>query len=669
MAAGRIQVGVGAGARTPHAVGQRVVLDLVGQVIVEIRQARAAGVRLPGDAHFLVGGGLGRQRRLDRQQFVGIGQAEAASDLAIEAETGRQVLTHAQLPGGQVVAAVRGGARARNHVQVVRRVLAAHAHRHVRAVRGADLALGEHAVLMLARLPLGRFEVVVGVLVGRRLCFLCVGAEDEAVAAVDGQAVAHAADVLFQLLVAQDVAEAVVGQAVQLLFAGGQVGVQGAGADRLLQLQAERGGRGLDVVDVVLRSTRVVLELVQARGGVDRARTGQFQLLRGRAAIQADRAVAVAEREAGSAAFAALAAIVAVAVGMQRLHVGVDAHLFVVHGDGGVVLAQAIAAEGGGGAGGHRFLREIRPGDDVDDAAGGAAAVLHGSAAAHDLDAFHLVQRHHAQAGRRQVVGVLLYAVDQDQRIAGAGDAEAAQVDDGVVAGTGGVDQVDAGLRRQQVLHGAGAAGRDVLGGDDRDGHRQRAAIRRHALGGDGDAVEFRGSGGGLLGGGDGRSGTEQGAGVTPDGAGFHLHNLDATRDPAGHSRWGGCPGPRPARRAGAHTGILAIELAGIGLPRAHCAHGDRCGGSTGWTRGLPGRFGRRGGPGGRLPVSRLPFARGRQVLCSCQPVAPKAPVRGRNCITVRRGKASFVTIRSCFFSVFRFFATFALPWPTHCRT
>ncbi len=34
---------------------------------------------------------------------------------------------------------------------------------------------------------------------------------------------------------------------------------------------------------------------------------------------------------------------------------------------------------------------------------------------------------------------------------------------------------------------------------------------------------------------------------------------------------------------SGRRTGVLAIELAGIGLPWAHRAHGDRCGGSTGW--------------------------------------------------------------------------------------
>jgi len=36
---------------------------------------------------------------------------------------------------------------------------------------------------------------------------------------------------------------------------------------------------------------------------------------------------------------------------------------------------------------------------------------------------------------------------------------------------------------------------------------------------------------------------------------------------------------------------FLAIELAGIGLPWAQSAHGDRCGGSTGWTPDVCGRL------------------------------------------------------------------------------
>ncbi|KAG0774228.1 hypothetical protein G6F22_014234 [Rhizopus arrhizus] len=96
LAAGRVQVGVGAGARAPHAVGQRVVLDLVGQVIAEVRQAGAARCRLPRHPDFLVGGRLRGQRVLHRQQFVGVGQAEAAADLAVHAEAGGQVLAHAQ---------------------------------------------------------------------------------------------------------------------------------------------------------------------------------------------------------------------------------------------------------------------------------------------------------------------------------------------------------------------------------------------------------------------------------------------------------------------------------------------------------------------------------------------------------------------------------------------
>ncbi|KAG0922812.1 hypothetical protein G6F32_014514 [Rhizopus arrhizus] len=85
-----------------------------------------------------------------------------------------------------------------------------------------------------------------------------------------------------------------------------RVGVQRAGADRLFDLQAEGGARGLDEVDVVLRTARVVLELVHAGRRAYQARAGQFQLLRGGAAIQADRAVVVAQGDAAAAAGAAV---------------------------------------------------------------------------------------------------------------------------------------------------------------------------------------------------------------------------------------------------------------------------------------------------------------------------------------------------------------------------
>ena len=44
-------------------------------------------------------------------------------------------------------------------------------------------------------------------------------------------------------------------------------------------------------------------------------------------------------------------------------------------------------------------------------------------------------------------------------------------------------------------------------------------------------------------------------------GTGFHLHDLEATRDPAGHSRW------EDAASGGPGRGVLTVEQAGIGLP------------------------------------------------------------------------------------------------------
>jgi len=66
---------------------------------------------------------------------------------------------------------------------------------------------------------------------------------------------------------------------------------------------------------------------------------------------------------------------------------------------------------------------------------------------------------------------------------------------------------------------------------------------------------------------------------------------------------------------SGRRTGVLAIEQAGIGLPWAHRAHGDRCGGSTGWMSGPAGLV------GGGADVFLFPVylsRADRQVLRSC---------------------------------------------------
>src|SRR3546814_820170 len=186
---------------------------------------------------------------------------------------------------------------------------------------------------------------------------------------------------------------------------------------RSFGLHAEGVGLGLDVIVGGRCAARVVFVFVQAGGGVDPARTGQAQLLARGARVQAYRAAIVLKSQAHAAAVAAFAVVVAIVVGAQRLAVHVPGHVLVLQAAGRVELVQAVTADGAHDAGRHRPAIGIAAlGNDIDDAARGAAAVLHRAAAAHDFDALDAVQRHRAQRGRRQVVVVLRHAVDQDQR-------------------------------------------------------------------------------------------------------------------------------------------------------------------------------------------------------------------------------------------------------------
>src|SRR5690606_4910204 len=268
---------------------------------------------------------------------------------------------------------------------------------------------------------------------------------------------------------ARGVAEGAAAEAGQRFVALAQVGVQRAGAQPLLDLHAEGVGLGPDEVVGGGSAARVVLVFVQAGGRVDPARAGQPQLLARGARIQAHRAAVVVQADAHAAAVAAFPVVVAIVVGAQRLAVDIHGDMLVLQADGRVELVQAVAAHGAGHAGRDGFAGSIAAlGDDVDDAAGGAAAVLHGAAAAHDLDALDALQRHGAQRGRRQVIVVLWHAVDQHQRVARARQAEAADVDRRLLGRAGAVDDVDAGLAGEQFLHRDGAAGADLLRGQHR---------------------------------------------------------------------------------------------------------------------------------------------------------------------------------------------------------
>ena len=76
-----------------------------------------------------------------------------------------------------------------------------------------------------------------------------------------------------------------------------------------------------------------------------------------------------------------------------------------------------------------RFPRHTATRDDVDRAAGGATAVEHRATSAHDLDTLDRFERDGRELRRFELVLRDAQAVDEDQRVLVAGDAEAAQVD------------------------------------------------------------------------------------------------------------------------------------------------------------------------------------------------------------------------------------------------
>src|SRR5690606_3043192 len=290
----------------------------------------------------------------------------------------------------------------------VARVLAAASERNAGGVGGLQLHFTEHPVLALLGAPPvrhGRERIGVG---GVEVALQHVHARDQGVPARHGQVVAQAAGRLVQVLGAGGVAEGAAGKAVQRFVALAQFGIQRAGARLRFDLHAKGIGLGLDVVVGGGRAARVVFVFVQAGGRIDAARARQPQFLARGAGIQAHLSAVVIEARRHAAAVAAFAVVVAVVVGTQRLAVHIHGDVFVLQADGRVELVQAVAAHRAGNAGRHRLAVGIAAlGDDVDHAAGGAAAVLHRPAAAHDLDAFDALQRHGAQARRGQVVVVL----------------------------------------------------------------------------------------------------------------------------------------------------------------------------------------------------------------------------------------------------------------------
>src|SRR3954464_407553 len=129
--------------------------------------------------------------------------------------------------------------------------------------------------------------------------------------------------------------------------------------------------------------------------------------------------------------------------------------------------------------------------DDVDGAAGGAAAVLHGAAAAHDLDALDRVDRDRRKLRRLELVLADAQPIEEHEGVLVAGDAEAAQVELRILRAREIADLQQAELRQDVAEVGRGASA-DVFRGDDGYADRQVAFGIRKTRGGDHDGIVLR---------------------------------------------------------------------------------------------------------------------------------------------------------------------------------
>jgi hypothetical protein len=218
-----------------------------------------------------------------------------------------------------------------------------------------------------------------------------------------------------------------------------------------------------------------------------------------------------AAREAGLQADAEVAlvevAVVAVVLAALARHgdVGGDVARHLRQRRAHVVLAELA------GFGEHRAVHaglRAAAGHDLDHAAGGALAVQHAAAAAHDLDALDGIDRDRRQHGIGQLVFVEAHAVDHDHHVLRTVGTEAAQVEREVGRAVqalapvhaadladGGVDVVDAGAA-------------DLVLGDDGGADRLQRGVAREAGAGDDDGGRQ------VLGGGIGAGEQGQGKGA-----------------------------------------------------------------------------------------------------------------------------------------------------------
>ena len=271
-----------------------------------------------------------------------------------------------------------------------------------------------------------------------------------------------------------EIGDAVVGEAAEikvgnlLLATPTAADVEIAAAGTLLPIHRHTVAVALRIIQRRLRAAAVGCQLVDARAGLYLSRAGQPQSLVISRQLDAYFTAFGQHAHVGGAVGLAVLVVVAITVGFKVVDGHANAHPLaaVLRGDTGftgAVGSGARAQAAGSGA------IERGTGDDVDHTADRAFAIQHRAAAAHDLDALDIDQRKRRPLHAGQVVVGDAPPVDQNQRVLGAGNAKAAQIDRGrrrVVAEK--IMDLDAGLLGQQVGNGFRRAAPDVFAGNHR---------------------------------------------------------------------------------------------------------------------------------------------------------------------------------------------------------
>ncbi len=527
---------------------QRAEIDLVAQPHLVSRGAKARATRLVFRAQLARASRLGPQQRAragGEADLIEGGDAEARGELGVGRPAAAQALAQRELIGRQVVA---GAVRRQADVGALQPA----AGDQPGAVRDPDI--GERVDRQVVLRAGARAEIAAAV----EVRLLHVGADRDVVLATAGVEAQLAARQQRSRLDARVHFES--GKTRRrLLGAIGQVGGPVVAAAGRRAAQRERG-----VIATGVAENRSLL----ARIGHDLRlgeRSRQVGVLPSQRHAQVGARLVAARLEGSGDVGLAIFVVAPVAVGVFAGQVERKAQPL-AHAPGPRAQLGRAVAPGARLAVALRLARLAALGDDVDGAAACAAAVEHGATAAQDFNPLDRVQRNAGELRRGQFVLRNPDAVDQDQRVLVAGDAEAAQVDllarrAGVVAD---MDQAELGQDLGQV---GGGALFDVVRGNDGDPHRQVALAVWKTGRRDDDGV--------VLGQGwnDEKRGNNAG--------GIAKHNDPLWRLPRRPSWLEWLPGRSPDSRG------LPLRLPAPGLPAAQwlgwsASLAYRCGGSTG---------------------------------------------------------------------------------------